>query len=99
MIDALLATDWIDMWMAGDWWDALFQPYFIQVPRSAVILILGMPMSLALWIQSGSLGVPAVPLILFAGLLLGGAPPGASVVGYLLAVVAVAYAYREVFNA
>jgi hypothetical protein len=38
-------------------------------------------------------------LILFAGLLLGGAPPGASVVGYLLAVVAVAYAYREVFNA
>jgi hypothetical protein len=51
---------------------------------------------MALWQQSESVVPPGIMLTLFMGLLLGGAPPGATLAGYLVVVVATTMAYRSI---
>jgi hypothetical protein len=70
-------------------------PYVGLVGREAVVLMLAAPFTLALWIQTESLTMPAVILTLFMGLLLGGAPAEATMLGYLLVVAATVVAYRS----
>lgn len=98
MIDLVLDTEWMDLWFEGDWWTALFEPYFQLVGEPGVLLIVGAPTTIAFWIQTGSIYTPAALLALFAGFLLAGAPPAATIVGYLLIVVAIMFSYRSIFN-
>jgi hypothetical protein len=98
MLDTLLQTDWLTFWESGQWFEAMFRPYVALLTRAGVILLLGTPFTLALWIQTGNLAVPATFLTLFAGLIIGGAPPAATFIGYLIIVVAAGLAYRSIFG-
>lgn len=94
--DILLQTDWLSVWESGNWLEGMVGPYVELVGRSAVVLLVGAPFTMALWIQTESLTLPAVILTLFMGLALGGAPPEATLVGYLMVVVATLLAYRSI---
>jgi len=85
-----------DYWETGDWFGGAFQPFIWRLTRPGVVLLLGGPLTLALWQQTESLVVPTVLLVLFMGLFLGGAPAGASIIGYGLVVCATLLAYRAV---
>lgn len=91
-----LDTNWIDLWEQGKWFEGMFRPLVWRLGRPGLVLLLGAPLSLALWIQTESLTVPAVLLALFAGLLLGNAPPGAAIVGYIIVVIAALISYRAI---
>jgi len=101
VLDALfvLATndpDWIEFWKNGQWFEGAVRPYIHLLGREAMLLLLGAPLTLALWIQTESLTIPSTILVLFFGLLLSGAPPGATLVGYIMVVVATVIAYRSI---
>lgn len=95
-LSILLATDWLQFWEQGRWFEGMFRPLVWRLGRAGVVLLLGAPMALALWIQSESLTVPATLLALFAGLMLGNAPPGAAIVGYIIVVVGALVSYRAI---
>lgn len=90
--------DWFDLLQSGDWFQATFGPYFALLSEPGVTLLLGTPLTLALWIQTDSLYVPGTLLVLFVGLIVGGAPPAASLAGYLIIVAAVVLAYRSIYS-
>lgn len=100
MFDTLLQAadpNWFaDFWKTGDWFGGAFQPLVWRLTRPGVILLLGGPLSLALWIQTESLIMPATLLVLFMGLMLGGAPAGATIIGYIVVVAATVLAYRSI---
>jgi len=93
-----LASDpnWLDPWRNGNWLEGAIRPFIWRLGRPAFILLLGAPFSLGLWIQTESMILPAVFLTLFMGLILGGAPPEATLVGYILVVAATLIAYRSI---
>lgn len=95
---ALLQTDWLTLWENGNWFEATFGPLSQQLTRPAVVLLLGGPFTLALWMQTEQITVPAVILALFMGLFLTGAPAGATIVGYLIVVAGTLVAYRSIFG-
>lgn len=95
----LLATndpDWVEFWKDGQWFQGALGPYTQLLGRPAMLLLLGVPFTLGLWIQTESLTIPATILVLFMGLLLSGAPAGATLVGYIMVVVATVIAYRSI---
>jgi len=91
-----LDVNWLDLWENGQWFEATYRPYIELLGRPAVALLLGAPLTLALWIQTESLTVPGTLLALFLGLMLSNAPPSAAIVGYLIVVIAVMLAYRSI---
>lgn len=98
MIEVIAQTDWVEVLRQGDLFRLAFEPYTNLLGRSAVVLVLGAPFTMALWVQTKSLSVPAVLLVLFASLMIGGAPPAASMVGYLLVVAAIIAGYRTILG-
>jgi hypothetical protein len=89
--------DWLaEYWEQGDWFGGAFQPLVWRLTRPGVVLLLGGPLTLALWTQTESTIMPAILLTLFMGLMLGGAPAGATIVGYILVVGAAVIAIRSV---
>lgn len=95
---AVLAADtnWIDLWEAGRWLEASIGPYIALLGRATLMLLVGAPFTLALWIQTEDFGPPAVILTLFMGLLISGAPPGATIAGYVIVLIATTLAYRSI---
>jgi hypothetical protein len=89
-------TDWLEVWRSGDWLRGILGPFVELLGRETFVLLLGAPLSLGLWIQTQSMVVPAVILTLFMGLILGGAPPEATLIGYVVVIVATLLAYRSV---
>jgi hypothetical protein len=100
MIEALLQTepDWLTLWESGQWFEATFEPFVYRLTRPGAALLIAAPFAMALWQQAEDIVVPGVLLTLFMGLLLGGAPPGATIVGYLIITVAATVAYRSIFS-
>lgn len=98
LVSILLDTDWLQFWENGNWFDGMFEPFVALLTRQGIVLLIGTPFTLGLWMQTGNLAVPGVFLVLFAGLIIGGAPPAATFIGYLIVVVAAALAYRSVFG-
>lgn len=98
--DLLLQSepDWLQFWKDGDWFSGVFEPFLYRFGRAGAGLLIGVPITMALWQQSEDIAIPAIMLTLFMGLLLGGAPPGATIAGYLVVVVAAALAYRSIFG-
>lgn len=96
--DVVAQTDWVEVLKNGNLFRLAFEPYTNLIGRSAVTVVLGAPFTLALWIQTKSISVPAVLLVLFASLMIGGAPPAASMIGYLLVVAAVVIGYRTILG-
>jgi len=94
----VLQTDWWADWKNGNWFDAVFAPILWRFGRPAAALLIAAPFSMALWQQAESAVPPAIMIVLFMGLILGGAPAGAAFAGYLLVVVAVTIAYRSIFS-
>lgn len=88
--------DWLQFWKDGEWFKGWARPYIHLLGRQTMILLLGAPFTFGLWQQTESITVPAVILTLFMGLMLAGAPPAATIVGYILVVSAVVLAYRSV---
>jgi hypothetical protein len=93
-----MQTDWFELWRDGRWFEATFGPVQELLGEEGVILLLGVPMTLALWIQTESLYVPATILVLFTGLIISGAPPAAAFVGYMIVVAATLLAYRSIYS-
>ena len=93
-----MKTDWFQLWRDGDWFEATFGPLLSLLGQEGALLILGVPLTLALWIQTESLYVPATILVLFAGFIIAGAPPAAAFVGYMIVVAATLLAYRSIYS-
>jgi len=93
-----MQTDWFELWKDGNWFEAVFGPLLSVVTETGAILLLGVPLTLALWIQTGSLYLPATILVLFAGFIIAGAPPAAAFVGYMIVVAATLLAYRSIYS-
>lgn len=91
--------DWLEYWKNMNWFRGMFEPLLWRLGRTGAGLLIGLPITMALWQQSESITPPAIMLTLFMGLLLAGAPPGATIGGYLLIVVAAALAYRSIAGA
>ncbi|WP_251342434.1 hypothetical protein [Haloplanus halophilus] len=101
MVEQLLQAtdpDWFQYWKDMQWFKAVFEPLIWRFGRAGIGLLIGAPFTMALWQQAESVVPPAVMLTLFMGLLLGGAPAGATIGGYLIIVVATAVAYRSIFG-
>jgi len=96
--DVVAQTDWVEVLKNGNLFRIAFEPYINLVSREGVVLLLGLPFTMALWIQTRSISVPSVLLVLFASLMIGGAPPAASMVGYLLVVAAIIIGYRTILG-
>lgn len=94
----MMQTDWFEVWRSRDWFEAVFGPLLSVLTEEGAILLLGVPMTLALWIQTKSIYVPAVILVLFAGFIISGAPPAAAFAGYLIVVAATLLAYRSIYS-
>jgi len=92
----VLDPNWFDAWTNGNWFKAVFDPLTWRLTRSGAILLIGVPFAIGLWTQSESIVMRAVLLTLFMGLLLGGAPAGATIVGYVLVIGATILAYRSI---
>jgi len=88
--------DWLKYWQQGDWFTGAFRPIIWRLSRPGAVLLLGGPFTLALWWQTESMIMPATLIALFMGLWVGGAPPGAALIGYILVVVATVLAYRSI---
>jgi hypothetical protein len=88
--------DWLEFWKDMDWFSGMFEPLIWRLGRAGTGLLIGAPFTMALWQQSESVVPPGIMLTLFMGLLLGGAPPGATLAGYLVVVVATTMAYRSI---
>lgn len=100
MLDHIIALasdpNWLDAWEAGNWLKGMIEPYVWRLGRATFVLLLGAPLTLGLWIQTESLVMPGVILALFMGLMLSGAPPAATIVGYVIVTLAVAIAYKSI---
>jgi hypothetical protein len=92
------APDFFEFWKNFEMFKGVFEPLIWRLGRSGAGLLLGVPFTMALWQQTESVVPPAIMLTLFMGLLLGGAPAGATIGGYLLVVVAATIAYRSIFG-
>lgn len=89
--------DWLaDYWETGDWFGGVFEPLIWRLTRPGLGLLLGVPLALSLWTQTESIIVPATLLALFMGLMLGGAPAGATIVGYILVTAALVIGFRAI---
>jgi hypothetical protein len=77
-------------WLNGNWFDAMLAPYYNLIGEAGFALMIVAPMSWGLYARSGDIRVPAIVLVLFMGLLIGGVPASLSIALYLL--VAVAFA-------
>lgn len=88
--------DWLAIWRDGDWLTGVFEPFVWLLGEPTVILLLGTPLTLGLWIQTESIVIPGVILALFMGLLISGAPAGATIIGYVIVVLAVAIGYSSI---
>jgi len=99
-LDVLLQSDpdWFQFWKDKELFRAVFEPLIWRLGRTGAGLLIGTPFTMALWQQAESVVPPAIMLTLFMGLLLGGAPAGATIAGYLLVVVATTIAYRSIFG-
>lgn len=91
--------DWFEAWKDGNWLEGVFGPFIWLLGEPAVVLLLVVPTALGLFIQTESIGPPAILIILFGGLILGGLPAEAAVAGYVIVVVAVLLGYRSVTGA
>lgn len=101
LFDTLLQAsdpDWLEIWKSGDWFRAVTQPFIWRLTRPGATLLIAAPFTMALWQQTESVVPPAIMISLFMGLLLAGAPAGATLAGYLLLVVGVTVAYRSIFT-
>lgn len=91
--------DWIDYWANGQWLDGAIQPYIHLLGRATLLLLLGAPLTMAMWVQTEDLVIPGIILSLFMGLLLTGAPAGATLAGYVVVLLATMLAYRSITGA
>lgn len=96
--DVLLDPDWLQYWKNGEWFKATFQPLVWRLGEAGLTLLIAAPFNLALWQQTESLRMPAIMIALFVGLMLGGAPANAVIVGYLVMVVAALGTYYAIYD-
>lgn len=90
--------DWLQYWKDGDWFNATFRPLVWRLGEEGVTLLIAAPFTLALWQQTETIRIPAIMLVMFLGLLLGGAPAGAALGGYLMVVLAVLGTYYAIYD-
>lgn len=90
--------DWLQLWKDQKWFQATFEPLVWRLGRAGGTLLIGAPFTLALWQQTESIAMPGIILVLFMGLILGGAPAGAALVGYLIVVLAVLVSYYTIYG-
>lgn len=86
----------LDDWLSGNWFDSLLAPYVDLIGQAGLVLGVGAPFTLALYVQNGDIRPAAVLLALYAGLIIGGAPPLLSTALYLVVVAALAAAGTKV---
>ena len=89
-------TDWLSFWENGEWLKGAIEPYIALLGEPTLMLLLGTPLTIAMWIQTEDIIVPGVILSLFMGLLLSGAPAGATIAGYVVVILATMLAYRSI---
>lgn len=98
----LAETDWTQCWYdrsAGPGWLYCFNgPYFEQIGRAVVVMLLGGFYTTSLYWYTRSLYPPAVILTLFGGLLVFGAPAPVAAIGGLIVTVALALAYLSIYR-
>lgn len=82
----------------GDWLDCIVGPFFEQLGRVIVVMILGGFYSASLYWYTHSIYPPAVILSLFVGLLVLGAPAPMATVAGLLVTIALALAYMSIYR-
>lgn len=88
--------NWLDFWENGEWLNGAIQPYIHLLGRATLLLLLGAPLTIAMWVQTEDLVIPGIILSLFMGLLLSGAPAGATIAGYVVVLLATMLAYRSI---
>lgn len=89
--------DWFEeYWQTGDWLGAALEPFIWLLGRPTFILLLTVPPTVGLWIQAESIIPPAIIITLFMGLILAGAPAGATIVMYIVVIIATLIAYRSI---
>lgn len=94
---AVLAIDYFQCYNNSSWVDCSSLPYTNLLGSPVVGMLLIIPTSLALWMQSKSIIVPGSLLVLLVGVLFGGVlPAGVAYVIYAVITVALTLGYRSI---
>lgn len=86
------STDYIDMWSALDFLDAILSPFTDAMGMAPFTLVIGTVLTLSLYAWSGTFLMPAIVLALFGGLMIAAAPPQAAFIGTMMVVCAITMA-------
>lgn len=89
-------TDWTEVLMNEEWWDAIFGPLIQQLGGPILVGGSALFYCIALFWYTGSIFPPAVLLTMYAGLLVFGAPAPIAAAAGLVVTLAVALAYYSI---
>ena len=89
---------WLDYWADGDWWDAVFDPFFEIIGEGVWALLVAFAVGYALYAWTGTLIIPSVLLALLGGIVITALPPQAAIIGAILVATAMAMALMEIFG-
>lgn len=78
------------------WLDCSLQPFIDLVGEPVFLMLLGVPLTVALWWQTQEIAVPAVVVALFAGILIAGVPAQVAIIAYLLVAAALVMGLRNI---